>query len=128
MSIETKPESTENPTGNAARTRIEFRCTPAEKDTIVSLAGKAGADVSDYCRGRALRSDNQAKGKAQRLEYLDLLAQLGKIGSNVNQLARATNAGRTVPDAAILSALQEIERCGEALRASLRGDKIKASQ
>lgn len=110
------------------QSRVYFRCTTAEKEMIISLAGKAGADVSDYCRGRALRSDNQAKGKAQRLLYLDLLAQLGKIGSNVNQLARASNAGRTVPDAAFLMALQEVEHCGAALRAALRGDKIKASQ
>ncbi len=107
----------------SARHAIEFRCRSAdEKQKIVLLAEAANADVSEYCRAKALNQKPQSLPSAtgERKLLIEALGQLGKIGSNVNQLARAVNMGRNLPEAAaIIEAMQEVERCGAAIREEL---------
>lgn len=118
------PNPSNQPEG-AARTRIEFRCTPAEKQQIVSNAANVGAEVSEYCRAKALNQKPQSNTRAtgERKLLIESLGQLGKIGSNVNQLARAFNQGKAVEAAALVKALQEVEQCGAAIRAELTKGK-----
>lgn len=99
--------------------RIEFRCTATEKERIETLAEKAGAvDVSEYVRALALNQNSQSlkPGGMERKGLIAALGQLGKIGSNVNQLAKAHNEGQTVPEEAIRMVWEEITRCGDLIR------------
>ena len=76
---------------------LPVRLTPAERETLQRLAAAHGVTVADFMRRRAL---------GYRLPPLDvehqamasLAAALMPIGVNLNQLTRAANAGRLLPN------------------------------
>lgn len=71
---------------------IRFRVTRAEKNQIWQLAEEAKILPSDYLRLKVLGTKPVRKlPSPEREVLLKFLAELGKIGSNVNQLARAVN-------------------------------------
>lgn len=76
-------------------TRLYIRVTPEEKDKILSLAQQAGlASASEYVRRMAI------DGQIVKREYVglrEMASQIGKIGSNVNQIAKRANERRYVP-------------------------------
>lgn len=71
--------------------RIEIRCQKKEKEKMIELANENDLTVSDYI----LRSCLNKKIIAKRVELFDelqkLSAELGKSGSNINQLAHHAN-------------------------------------
>lgn len=71
--------------------RIEVRCLKKEKEAIAKLAEQNDLTVSDYI----LRTCLNKKIIAKRVELFDelqkLSAELGKSGSNINQLAHHAN-------------------------------------
>lgn len=72
---------------------IRIRVTQAEKTLIWQQAREAGHTPSDYLRVRALASPPVRRVPTpDRAVLLQLLAELGKIGSNVNQIARSLNS------------------------------------
>lgn len=73
--------------------RLEVRLTKAESATLETLAQEAGATVSDFVRGRALGERvRRSVVSPERQMLIHSLAQLGKLGSNLNQLAHHANA------------------------------------
>lgn len=103
--------------------RIEIRLTEQERIDLNTHAEIAGAEVSEYVRskifGTVPRKHSQATG--ERAELIKALGELGKIGSNVNQIARALNRD-VVPDPWMIeTATKEIENLGHYLRAVLHG-------
>ena len=79
---------------------IQCRVSPAEKATIEARAKAAGMSVSQLVRS-ALLGYRPPRSKADREAIVGLRgdlakhrAELGKIGSNVNQIAYHLNAGR----------------------------------
>jgi hypothetical protein len=77
--------------------QIKVACTPEQKAKVQAIASKRGHSASALCLNTllgtpltpAVRSPT-ANAKAIAL----VLGQLGKIGSNINQIAYHLNAGR----------------------------------
>jgi hypothetical protein len=84
-----------------ARTQfIAVRCTITERAAITEKANQAGLAVGAYLRNQALGTPGPRavrKPPVERKELARLLGWLGKLGSNVNQLAHGFNRDRIVP-------------------------------
>lgn len=71
---------------------IRLRVTANEKNQIWQDAAASGREPSDFMRGKLIgAAPNRHVPTPEREALLSLLAELGKIGSNVNQIARALN-------------------------------------
>lgn len=71
---------------------IRVRVTSAEKHHIWQLAADAGYTPSDFMRLKTIASVPLRRVPTpDREALLKLMAELGKIGSNVNQIAHALN-------------------------------------
>ena len=77
---------------------IQSRCTREEVDEFKAAARDAGfATVGQLIRARCLRKTRAPKMPLEdRRELAAVLGQLGKWGSNLNQLARQANMGEPV--------------------------------
>lgn len=92
--------------------QIKIRCTADEFNAAAAKAAESGYTVAAYARAAIL---GDAGPRAQRRLSVDaqllrqVLAQLGKYGSNLNQIAYVLNAegGRAVLEADIRTALKE---------------------
>jgi len=75
------------------------RCTLEEFNAIAAKADKAGLSAAGFMRAAAL---GDAGPRAQRRPPADhkalrqILGELGRVGNNLNQIARALNAGERV--------------------------------
>jgi hypothetical protein len=75
---------------------ILVRLTPEERAAAEAAASRAGLSVASYARGQMLGGPPPRAARRPPVEKEQLariLAQLGKIGSNLNQIARASNMG-----------------------------------
>lgn len=110
-----------------ATTKVQKRVTPAQKAAFEDRASKAGYDsASDYLEAFILGRETVAR--RDRQDLIKILGELGKQGSNLNQLARAVNEGRITnlsPDqlkwvvAEINSARSAVMTCAQELRERL---------
>jgi hypothetical protein len=102
--------------------RLPVRCTAEELADLRAAAEAAGfASVGDLIRVRCLRSARAPRvSLADRQQFGRLLAEAGKIGSNVNQLARVANTNGELPAAAELESIwQEVNAMRSALMKAL---------
>lgn len=79
---------------------IAVRCTVQERATITEAAAKSGLAVGAYLRATALGSPGPRavrRPPVERKELARILGHLGKVGSNLNQLAYAYNRDRNLP-------------------------------
>jgi hypothetical protein len=97
-----------------------------EDAALESAASKAGLSVAAFVRERTLgrAGDRSLRKRIDLAELGRLLAETGKIGSNINQLARVANSNGDLPTA---DRLDEIWRelngiRSELMRALGRGD------
>ena len=78
--------------------RIMFRVTDELYDVIANEAASAKMTVSEYCR--KVCTDKRLIVKKEKIfnspELLTALSNLGKIGSNLNQIARHLNEGNSM--------------------------------
>ncbi len=97
-------------------TIIRVRLTQTEKKNLLTAAGVASCSLSDFLRLKAL--DNAPRNKRaspERAGFIAALAQLGKVGSNLNQIARALNRkamtgqGADIPDEQIRHVLLHVD-------------------
>ena len=80
---------------------LAVRFTEAERNTLTHAAGAAGVTLSDLLRSAVLRQPlpPARPRRANRPSVKDadklalMLSSVGRIGSNVNQLARVANGG-----------------------------------
>jgi hypothetical protein len=89
--------------------KISFRCTAGDHAAIDESATKAGLSIGAYLRTLALGSAGPRavrRPPVERKELARLLGHLGKIGSNINQLAHAYNRDRLVPGFRELAAMR----------------------
>lgn len=72
---------------------VKFRVTPDEKRLLTEVAESLGMDVSQYLRASALAGGETLMVTARdfRQSTDKIGAEIGKIGSNVNQFARYAN-------------------------------------
>ena len=103
-----------------ARNRlINLRCTDHEHAGITSAAELAGFSVGAFLRLLALGDSGPRavrRPPAERAELSRLLGELGKIGSNVNQIAKAIHTTRNLPS---WSELAEIKADIARMRAAI---------
>ena len=74
-----------------AMTRIEMRISKEDKAIIEQKARKTGLTTSEFIRRSALGRRLLCYGDTTLLQEYSM--QLGKIGSNLNQIARCFNHG-----------------------------------
>lgn len=97
-----------------ARNGVQFNVwlSDEEKLKIQQKANKAGITMSEYVRRSALGRKIPSYGDVTVLQNIS--AELGKIGSNLNQIAHHLNAGGSVY--AVYYDLQEVIRDWNDLR------------
>jgi hypothetical protein len=92
--------------------RVEVRLTEAEEKALATLASDGGLSISDLIRKVALGSRPMArKASPERAAFIRGLAELGKVGSNVNQIAKVMNSD--------LAAHQRVSVSGDLIMATL---------
>ena len=110
------PEGNEKAKPKRQRQRVfPIRLSDAEHAALVSRADRAGLSVAGLIRLQCL---DQRPARASRRAPVDranlarLLAQLGKVGGNVNQIARALNAGGA-PESMVLTHAAAVDDIAE---------------
>jgi hypothetical protein len=89
---------------------IAVRCTENEHAAISEKATQAGLSVGAFLRSLALGDAGPRavrRPPVERKELARLLGWLGKLGSNVNQLAHGFNRDRVLPGFPELLAIRE---------------------
>lgn len=106
---------------NARGKRIALRVSDDDLQIMEQMATDAGLSVGAFLRALALGSAGARARKRpseEREALARILGEIGKLGSNVNQIARWCNTDRTAPQ------LREVELIrGDiaAIRAALMG-------
>jgi hypothetical protein len=104
---------------DARKRLIHLRCTDHEHAAIKAVAEEAGFSVGALLRLLALGDAGPRavrRPPAERAELVRILGQIGKIGSNVNQIAKAMHTTRNLPS---WSELAEIRADIATLRAAV---------
>jgi hypothetical protein len=76
--------------------------TEAEEGLLAARAAEAGLSIASYLRAAALGDAGPRARRAPTIEKQalgDAIAELNKIGSNINQIARAANIGKEIDEA-----------------------------
>jgi len=111
---------------DAKNSFISVRCTAAERVKIDEAARRVGLSVGAYLRTLALGNPGPRavrRPPIERRELARLLGHLGKIGSNINQLARAYNrSGRLAGSDTLAYIRDDIGRMRDALMTALGRD------
>jgi len=98
---------------------VAVRCTASEHAALTAAAAQAGLSVGAYLRATTLGSAGPRAVRRPSIEreaLARLLGELGKLGSNVNQLARIANTSGDHPEP---DTLAEIAGDVRAMRAAL---------
>lgn len=96
-------------------TFLKIRITPEEKAALKLLAKSRDMTLADYVRqrvGEAKEVGREPKktGEFRRADPM-LLANIGRVGSNLNQIARWANRYKSAAEAAgVITALVAIEQ------------------
>jgi hypothetical protein len=111
---------------DAKNSFISVRCTAEERLKIDDAARQAGLSIGAYLRSLALGSAGPRavrRPPIERKELARLLGHLGKVGSNLNQLAHAFNRERRIPGLDELNAIrQKVGELRDALMKALGRD------
>ncbi len=102
---------------------VRIRLTPEEYDALVSASSKAALTLGSYARRVLLKAEPPRQARrppVERAELAKLLGQVGRIGSNLNQLARHANAeGRMTIEAELEAEIAELRQVRALLLALL---------
>ncbi len=111
------------PSGSEKRQRagvVNFRASDSERAELEAHAERAGLSIGSYIRSRTLAEPTTRavrKPSVERAALSLILAQLGKCGSNLNQIARVLNSGGDEPGD-LLAAVDEFRAaCAAVMRA-----------
>lgn len=106
MRSQTPPPKRSAPWGGRPRVKdpkrrfIGVRCTDGELSAIDAAADRAGLSIGAFARAVLLGSPEPRARRRPPVEVREiarLFGEIGKIGSNVNQLAHHANAARALP-------------------------------
>lgn len=101
---------------------LTIRLTADERAAINGAAGRAGLTAGSYARQTLLGAQVPRQGRrppVERKELARILGELGKIGSNINQLAKQANGGFLVYHNEILFALGGLKVVRDAILKAL---------
>lgn len=105
------------------RTRVvQVRLSEAEYAEVAARAQAALLTPSSYVRASALDAPPPRARRRPAVEAVQVarvLAQLGKIGSNLNQIAHRLNVGRNVAPDSVAQAAEDVSAMRDACMASL---------
>ena len=88
---------------------LRIRCAATELATMEARAVEAGLSIGAYLRATALGNAGPRAVKRPRVEREQLariLGEIGKLGSNVNQIAKYCNATRSPTDMRMLEGMK----------------------
>lgn len=80
--------------------QLRVRLSAEEREQLVDDAAAAETDLSEFARARLFGRSPRRTRRADRKELARLLAALGKMGANLNQLAHHANASAAKDGAA----------------------------
>ncbi len=109
---ETPPQSPRGRRGSETRQRnatLSLRLTDDEAAQVSAAADRAGLTVGSYVRTLALGSPGLRAARrpvVDRQQLTQVLGEIGRLGSNVNQLAKAFNTDASTPEAMELAEAQ----------------------
>lgn len=104
---------------------LSIRLTDAEAEQLEAAANRAGLSLGGYARQTLLDAPPPRASRRppiERAELARLLAHVGKLGSNINQLTKYGNMGRLVDDPALAAAAADIAELRAAIMAALGRD------
>lgn len=90
--------------------RIALRLTDEDHGFVEETAAQAGLSIGAFLRTLALGTAGARAVKRPRIEreqLAKLLGEIGKLGSNVNQIARWANTDRAPPSFAEIVKMRE---------------------
>lgn len=90
--------------------RLTVRFSPVEREQLETFADRAGLTLGSYVRSRSLEKPTTKAVRrpvVQQAILSKLVAQLGRIGNNLNQIARGLNQGENITQHQIQPALAE---------------------
>lgn len=102
--------------------RIAPRVTDEEFAEIDAKAEAAGLSVSSYAREVLLQNARTRSRRRPRADVAVLsraCGELNRIGSNINQIARATNRGEPLVSNEITQAMTELREALNLVRAAM---------
>lgn len=102
---------------------IGFRVSPEERAEIEMAAAASGLTVGSFVREKLLKASTTRQTRKPALDLIllsKLLGQLGKIGGNLNQIAKRLNEGRGVGSERIVVVLSELSILKESILKALR--------
>lgn len=101
---------------------LTIRLTPEEKAEIIAKAERAGLEPGSYARKTLLDEPPPRQVRRppiERKELARLLGELGKVGSNLNQLARESNEGEPPYRREVLAVLASLLSVRDAVLVAL---------
>lgn len=106
---------------------IVVRCTLAQRTAIEEAGRAAGYKVGPYLRTLALGSPGPRAVRrlpVEREHLARVLGEIGKLGSNVNQIAKWSNTEKSAPSSAELAQMRAdiAAMRAEVMKALDRGD------
>ena len=131
-----QPKAAKSGSENRQRSgQIAFRVTHEERAQIEAAADAEELTIGSFVRAKILKKvvtkevrrpsiDREILGRA--------LGMLGKVGSNINQIAKHLNSGGNVPNAEIAKALNDVSILKEQILKAIGGlcdsqGQVKAS-
>ena len=106
----------------ARSTHLTVRLSSDEKAAVEAAADRAGLTAGSYVRDTILGAPAPRQVRrppVERRELARILGELGKIGGNLNQLARAVNSGTDVDTTEIDAALASLPEVKDAILKAL---------
>jgi hypothetical protein len=78
---------------------IDVRLSTEEKLQVLQAANEAGLFIADFVRGKLLKTNTPRTRKATpgREVFIRSMAELSRIGTNINQIAKALNTYKDNP-------------------------------
>ncbi len=101
---------------------LPVRLAAEERAAVDAAAERAGLTVSSYARQAMLGAPAPRQVRrppVEKKELARLLGEVGKIGGNLNQIARAVNTGVVVPNTKIDEALDGLQTVRDAILKAL---------
>ena len=102
-----------------------IRFTDAELAQLETAAQRAGLSVASYVRQVVLAAPPPRQSRRppiERAQLARILGHVGKLGSNINQIAKYGNLGRLVDDASLKLAAADIAFIRHAIMEALGRD------
>ena len=101
--------------------QVSVAVSPAELAALQEKADRAGMNVTAFTRASALSRKLPAPSTASPVDF-ETRAELRRIGTNLNQIAKAMNAGQQALPASLVIAAEKLHAIFDVIYADLTDD------